>query len=121
VIDTGIDIFKTIPVTQQTTDDAGYVITGGLAIARDPETGAFNGSYHRMRVLGPDRTCITIQAGRHLLEIARKYRKAGHNQIPITVNAVPVRLEPRARAARNRRSHRWVRLNWLRRRPAGAG
>jgi UbiD family decarboxylase len=86
VIDTGIDIFKTIPVTQQTTDDAGYVITGGLAIARDPETGAFNGSYHRMRVLGPDRTCITIQAGRHLLEIARKYRKAGHNQIPITVN-----------------------------------
>ncbi len=86
VIDAGIDIFKTIPVTQQTTDDAGYVITGGLAIARDPETGAFNGSYHRMRVLGPDRTCITIQAGRHLLEIARKYRKAGHNQIPITVN-----------------------------------
>ena len=86
VIDAGIDIYKTIPVTQQTTDDAGYVITGGLAIARDPETGAFNGSYHRMRVLGPDRTCITIQAGRHLLEIARKYRKAGHNQIPITVN-----------------------------------
>ena len=86
MIDAGIDIFKTIPVTQQTTDDAGYVITGGLAIARDPETGAFNGSYHRMRVLGRDRTCITIQAGRHLLEIARKYRKAGHNQIPITVN-----------------------------------
>jgi len=86
VITTGIDIFKTIPVTQQTTDDAGYVITGGLALARDPETGAFNGSYHRMRVLGPDRTCITIQAGRHLLEIARKYRRAGHNQIPITVN-----------------------------------
>lgn len=81
-----IDIFKTVPVTQQTAEDAGYVITGGIAFVRDPETGAFNGSYHRMRVLGKDRTCITIQAGRHLLEIARKYRKAGHMQVPVTVN-----------------------------------
>lgn len=86
VIDAGIDIARAVPITQQTTEDAGYVITGGIALARDPETGAFNGSYHRMRVLGPDRTCITIQAGRHLLEIARKYRKAGRTQIPITVN-----------------------------------
>jgi 4-hydroxy-3-polyprenylbenzoate decarboxylase len=86
VVSGDIDLFKTIPLTQQTRDDAGYVITGGLALVRDPETGAFNGSYHRMRVLGPDRTCITIQAGRHLLEIARKFRKAGRLQIPITVN-----------------------------------
>lgn len=82
----GIDIFKTVPLTQQTTEDAGYAITGGLVVARDPETGAFNGSYHRMRVLSKDRTCITIQAGRHLLEIVRKFRRAGRNQIPITVN-----------------------------------
>ena len=81
-----IDLFKLIPLTQQTTEDAGYVITGGLAFARDPETGAFNGSYHRMRVLDRDRTCITIQAGRHLLEIARKYRKNGISKVPITVN-----------------------------------
>lgn len=83
---TNIDIAATVPITQQTKDDAGYVITGGLVLARDPETGAFNGSYHRMRVLGKDSTCITIQAGRHLLEIARKFKKAGHNQVPITVN-----------------------------------
>ena len=86
VVTGDIDLYKTIPLTQQTRDDAGYVITGGLALVRDPETGAFNGSYHRMRVLGPDRTCITIQAGRHLLEIARKFRKTGRLQIPITVN-----------------------------------
>jgi 4-hydroxy-3-polyprenylbenzoate decarboxylase len=85
-ITAGIDIAATIPITQQTKEDAGYVITGGLVIARDPETGAFNGSYHRMRVLSRDTTCITIQAGRHLLEIARKYKKAGHNQVPVTVN-----------------------------------
>lgn len=86
VIARDIDLFKTLPLTQQTRDDAGCVITGGLALVRDPDTGAFNGSYHRMRVLGPDRTCITIQAGRHLLEIARKLRKRGHRQIPLTVN-----------------------------------
>lgn len=86
VVTTGIDIARTVPITQQTRADAGYVITGGLALARDPETGAFNGSYHRMRVLSATTTCLTIQAGRHLLEIARKFRKAGRNQVPITVN-----------------------------------
>lgn len=86
VVTTGIDIARTVPITQQTREDAGYVITGGLTLARDPETGAFNGSYHRMRVLSATTTCLTIQAGRHLLEIARKFRKAGRNQVPITVN-----------------------------------
>jgi len=85
-ITTNIDIGKTIPIAQQTRDDAGYVITGGLVMARDPETGAFNGSYHRMRVLSADTTCMTIQAGRHLLEIARKFKKQGQNQVPVTVN-----------------------------------
>jgi 4-hydroxy-3-polyprenylbenzoate decarboxylase len=86
VITSGIDIAKTVPIAQQTRDDAGYVITGGLVLARDPETGAFNGSYHRMRVLTANTTCMTIQAGRHLLEIARKFRKVGQNQVPVTVN-----------------------------------
>lgn len=85
-ITTGIDIARTVPITQQTRADAGYVITGGLVLARDPQTGAFNGSYHRMRVLSANTTCITIQAGRHLLEIVRKFKQAGHTQIPITVN-----------------------------------
>lgn len=86
VITSGIDIARSVPITQQTRDDAGYVITGGLVLARDPETGAFNGSYHRMRVLSANTTCMTIQAGRHLLEIARKFKKAGRNQVPVTVN-----------------------------------
>lgn len=85
-VQTDVDIFKAIPVTQQTRDDAGYVITGGITLAKDPETGAFNCSYHRMRVLSKNTTCLTIQAGRHLLEIARKYRDAGETKIPITVN-----------------------------------
>jgi len=83
---TDVDIFKAIPVGQQTRDDAGYVITGGIALARDPDTNAFNGSYHRMRVLSANTTCLTIQAGRHLLEIARKFRQKGIQRVPLTVN-----------------------------------
>lgn len=45
VVSGDIDLYKTISLTQQTRDDASYVITGGLALVRDPETGAFNGSY----------------------------------------------------------------------------
>jgi 4-hydroxy-3-polyprenylbenzoate decarboxylase len=86
VITQGIDIARTVPITQQTRADAGYVITGGLVLARDPQTGEFNGSYHRMRVLSANTTCLTIQAGRHLLEIVRKFKKIGSNQVPITVN-----------------------------------
>lgn len=86
VITSGIDLFKTLPLAQQTAQDAGCVITGGLALVRDPDSGVFNGSYHRMRVLGADRTCITIQAGRHLLEIARKLRARGERRVPISVN-----------------------------------
>lgn len=86
VLSSGFDVRSVVPMIRQTAEDAGHVITGGLALVRDPETGAFNGSYHRMRVLGADSTCITIQAGRHLLEIARKLRKRGERRIPITVN-----------------------------------
>ena len=81
-----INILETVPITKQTAQDAGYVITGGIVLARDPETGDFNSSYHRMRVLGPDSTCITIQAGRHLLEIVRKFRTQGQTKVPVTVN-----------------------------------
>lgn len=83
---TKVDIHEAIPVTQQTKDDAGYVITGGIALVKDPETGRFNSSYHRMRILSADTTCITIQAGRHLLEVARKLRAQGEQRVPITVN-----------------------------------
>lgn len=86
VITKNINILETVPLIKQTAQDAGYVITGGIVLARDPETGDFNSSYHRMRVLGPDSTCITIQAGRHLLEIVRKFRKQGQTKVPVTVN-----------------------------------
>lgn len=81
-----VDLLATIPAPQQTEEGAGRVITGGLILARDPESGQFNGSYHRMRVLGADSTSMAIQAGRHLLEIARKFRKRGVTRVPVTVN-----------------------------------
>lgn len=86
VVTKNINILEMVPLIKQTAEDAGYVITGGIVLARDPETGDFNSSYHRMRVLGPDTTCVTIQAGRHLLEIVRKFRKQGQTKVPVTVN-----------------------------------
>lgn len=81
-----VDLLGEIPVLKQTEEGAGAVITGGLILARDPETGEFNGSYHRMRVVGRGSTSMAIQAGRHLLEIVRKFRKTGRTRVPITVN-----------------------------------
>lgn len=81
-----LDVARDVPVTQQTEGDAGLILTGSLALVRDPQSGEFNGSYHRMRVLGADSCAITIQAGRHLLEIARKFRARGETKVPLTVN-----------------------------------
>ena len=35
-------------------------------IVRDPDTGVYNASYHRLQLLGPNRTAIKLDFGRHL-------------------------------------------------------
>lgn len=81
VITEEIDLLKLFPVPKTTEEDAGRIITGGIAMARIPGTDTFNTSYHRMNVIGKDFTSMAIQAGRHLLELTKKGEK-----LPITVN-----------------------------------
>jgi UbiD family decarboxylase len=81
VISKDIDLIKTLPVPKQTEEDAGRIITGGIALARIPETNNFNSSYHRMNVIERDYTSMAIQGGRHLLELIKRGKKQ-----PITVN-----------------------------------
>ena len=61
-----IDIGRMLPALHHTADDAGRYITAGIVIARDPETGIYNASYHRLMLAGPNRVAIQLDFGRHL-------------------------------------------------------
>ena len=53
-----IDLGKMLPALQHTADDAGRYITAGIVIARDPDTGVYNASYHRLMLAGGNRASV---------------------------------------------------------------
>jgi 2,5-furandicarboxylate decarboxylase 1 len=74
----GFDLGRMLPVLRHTEADSGRFITAGIAIVRDPETGVYNASYHRLQLLGPNRTAVKLDYGRHLraaFERAQRMKK----------------------------------------------
>jgi 2,5-furandicarboxylate decarboxylase 1 len=61
-----IDVARMLPVLFHTAEDAGRFITAGIVIVRDPETGIYNASYHRLQLIGKNRTAVKLDFGRHL-------------------------------------------------------
>jgi 2,5-furandicarboxylate decarboxylase 1 len=79
-----IDIGRLLPVLQHTAADAGRFITAGIVIVRDPETGIYNASYHRLQLVGPDRTAIKLDYGRHLRLAFERAKRRGE-PLPVAV------------------------------------
>jgi 2,5-furandicarboxylate decarboxylase 1 len=59
-------------------------ITAAIVVARDPETGRSNLSYHRLMIAGRDRTGIFMERGKHLDGIYQKHARLGR-AMPIAV------------------------------------
>lgn len=59
-------------------------LSAAIVVARDPETGKTNLSYHRMMIAGRDRTGILMERGKHLDGIFQKYVARGED-MPIAV------------------------------------
>jgi 2,5-furandicarboxylate decarboxylase 1 len=78
------DITRALPVLTHTPGDGGRFITAGVVIARDPETGVYNASYHRIQLLGPRRTAIRLDYGRHL-RLAWERAKQRGQPLPIAI------------------------------------
>jgi 2,5-furandicarboxylate decarboxylase 1 len=81
---TNFDIRQILPILHHTAEDAGRFITAGIVIVRDPETGVYNASYHRLQVVGPNRTAIKLDYGRHL-RLAFERAKAKGESLPVAV------------------------------------
>src|SRR3984893_4633921 len=59
-------------------DDASQAyITAAIVVARDPETGKSNLSFHRLMIIDRTTTAIFMARGKHLEKIYRKYEDSG--------------------------------------------
>lgn len=82
------DLGAILPVLQHAPGDSGRFITAGVIIAREPETGVANASYHRLQLLGGSRTAIKLDQGRHLRRLWEQARARGEG-LPISVAIGP--------------------------------
>jgi 2,5-furandicarboxylate decarboxylase 1 len=57
--------------------DAGRFITGGIVIAKDSESGTRNASFHRLQLLGGNRTGLKLDLGRHLRALYERAEEEG--------------------------------------------
>lgn len=91
-IDENIDLLKTLPILWSTPKDAGWYITAGVVLAKDPETGQRNASIHRLQVIDKDRfaICIAKGLGRHLERFFEKAEAKGHPlEVTISIGVEP--------------------------------
>ena len=78
------DLGKVLPILRHTEGDSGRFITAGIIVVQDPETGVYNASYHRLQLIGPQRTAIKLDFGRHLRAAYERAQKLG-KPLPIAV------------------------------------
>jgi 2,5-furandicarboxylate decarboxylase 1 len=85
VVTKEIDLERIFPVLFHAQGDRGKYITGGVVIARDPESGVHNASIHRLCLLGGERAAIKLDWGRHLRAM---YEKAQQKKMPLEIAVV---------------------------------
>ncbi len=65
VVTDGIDLGAMFPVPFHMPVDSGRFVTGGIVITKDGG-GVRNASFHRLQLLGGNRTAVQLDLGRHL-------------------------------------------------------
>ena len=74
-----VDILKLPQMRYHDTDGASY-ISGGIVMARDPDTGSYSCSFNRLMIKGSNKLGIYMTPGRHLGQI---YEKAEQRKQPM--------------------------------------
>ena len=70
---TGADVdLGALPILNHFAEDGGRYVTNGIVVARDPDTGVRNASYHRLQVMGRTRFATSLHSRRHLWNYAQR-------------------------------------------------
>ena len=70
---------NSLPIFRHTPVDAGLYVTGGMAVALDPETGADTCGYHRMQLKGKNKMGISLHSRKRLWEYMRRSEAKNEN------------------------------------------
>src|SRR5687768_6030681 len=73
-----------LPIIRHFAEDAGPYITNGIVVAKDPDTGVRNASFHRMQLKAKSRLGTSLHSRRHLWDYARRAEEHGQ-PLPIAV------------------------------------
>lgn len=91
-IATGDDVdLSKLPIMLHFECDAGRYITNGIVVAKEPETGVRNASFHRMQVKGRNRLGTSLHSRRHLWNYVVAAESRGEDTpISVVLGAHPV-------------------------------
>jgi UbiD family decarboxylase len=82
---TGAEVdLNRLPIPRHFAEDGGPYITNGIVVAKDPDTGVRNASFHRMQVKGPNMLGTSLHSRRHLWNYARRAQELGQH-LPVAV------------------------------------
>jgi len=86
VVITGSDVdLGYLPIMRNFVEDGGRYLTNAMFVAKDPETGVRNASFHRLQVNGKTRFGTSLHSRRHLWNYARKARAMGLSELPVVI------------------------------------
>ena len=74
-----------LPIMRHFIEDGGPYLTNAMVVAKDPETGVRNASFHRLQVNGKTRFGTSLHSRRHLWNYARKARNMGLDRLPVVI------------------------------------
>jgi len=87
-----VDLTRDLPVLTHYELDKGPYITGGIVVAKDPETRRPNASYHRMMAIGRNRLVARLVEGRDLHRFYSASRARGKPLEAAVVLGAPLEL-----------------------------
>ncbi|MFI5267152.1 MAG: UbiD family decarboxylase domain-containing protein, partial [Chloroflexota bacterium] len=85
VIDSGVDVTRLLPILKHAEGDGGRYLSSGVVMAKDPETGLRNCSFHRFEIIGPNQALVQLDNGRHLRAIWQKAIDMGLDKIDVAI------------------------------------
>jgi 2,5-furandicarboxylate decarboxylase 1 len=85
VVLTGGDVdLARLPIIRHFTEDAGPYVTNGIVVAKDPDSGVRNASFHRMQWKTSNRLGTSLHSRRHLWDYARRAEERAE-PLPVSV------------------------------------
>lgn len=87
-----VDLGK-LPVLTHFQEDAGPYITAGIVVAKDPDTGVRNASFHRCQIKDRNTMGISLHSRRHLWDYQRRAEAKGKNlEVAVVIGCHPLIL-----------------------------